>query len=253
MDESVKKYIHDKIKRDGTLHMTLLDPEKTGPEKSCRIAIEAEKGGSSAIMVGGSTLASNQILDEVVKTIKKSVNIPVILFPNNISGISPYADAIWFMSLLNSSNTYYLIDVQALTAKIIKKYGLEALSMGYIIVGEGGAAGFIGQARHISYEHPELVLGYSLAAEILGMQFIYIEAGSGASIPVPLEMVKMVKSHISIPLIVGGGIRDDDTAFKIAEAGADIIVTGTIIEETDLIQSKIGSIVEKIKLAKVKH
>lgn len=250
MNESVKKYIYNKIKGDGALHMTLLDPEKTGSEKSSKIAVEAEKGGSSAIMVGGSTLASNQLLDEVVKNIKKSVSIPVILFPNNVSGVSPYADAIWFMSLLNSSNTYYLIDVQALTAKIIKKYGLETLPMGYIIVGEGGAAGFIGQARHISYEHPELVLGYSLAAEMLGMQFIYIEAGSGAKVPVPLETVRMVKSHTKIPLIIGGGIKDEMTAFKIAEAGADIIVTGTIIEETDGIHNKIRSIVEKIKLAK---
>ncbi|MGQ9680018.1 MAG: geranylgeranylglyceryl/heptaprenylglyceryl phosphate synthase [Candidatus Bathyarchaeia archaeon] len=251
MNESVKKYIYNKIKSDGALHMTLLDPEKTGSEKSSKIAVEAEKGGSSAIMVGGSTLASNRLLDEVVKSIKKSVSIPVILFPNNVSGVSPYADAIWFMSLLNSSNTYYLIDVQALTAKIIKKYGLETLPMGYIIVGEGGAAGFIGQARHISYEHPELVLGYSLAAEMLGMQFIYIEAGSGAKVPVPLEMVRMVKRHTKIPLIIGGGIKDETTAFKIAEAGADMIVTGTIIEETDGIHNKIRSIVEKIKLAKV--
>ncbi len=241
----VEDYLLNRIEEEGTIHLTLLDPERVEMDFS-EVAREAEKGGTAAIMVGGSTLASQSDLDEVVKAIKAAVEVPVILFPNNISGVSRYADAIWFMSLLNSSNTYYLIDVQALTARIVKQYGIEPIPMGYIIVGDGGAAGYIGQARPIPYDHPEIAVGYSLAGELLGMHFIYLEAGSGAKRPVPPEMVKMVKRYLSIPLIVGGGIRDGDSARRIAKSGADIIVTGTLVEETEMVRERIAEIVSWI-------
>jgi phosphoglycerol geranylgeranyltransferase len=244
---SVERYIKELLKKKGAIQMTLIDPQKTGIEKSAEIAIEAEKGGTSAIMVGGSTLASNDDLDKAIQDIKKKVSVPIILFPNNISGVSRYADAIWFMSLLNSASTYYLIDVQALTAFTIKKYGLEAISMGYIIIGDGGAAGYVGQARGIPYNHPELALGYSLAAETLGMRFVYLEAGSGAKAHVPIEMIKLVNSQIKVPLIVGGGIRDGKTAKTVVDAGADIIVTGTLVEETKGIRESIYDIISHIE------
>ena len=242
----VERYLRERIGQQHTIHMTLIDPEITGPTKSGMVAKEAEDGGTTAIMVGSSTLASNSDLDEVVKGIKKSVKVPVILFPNNVSGVSRHADAIWFMSLLNSSNPYYIIDVQALTASLIRQYGLETLSMGYIIVGDGGAAGFVGHARPISYEHPELASGYGLAAEMLGMHFVYLEAGSGAKRPVPPEVIKLVKGQLKVPLIVGGGIRDGASARVAAMAGADVIVTGTLIEETDRVREKIKEIVDNI-------
>ncbi len=247
MARCVEKYLLEKINKEGAIHITLLDPDKTRSNDCAVIAKEAEKAGTAAIMVGGSTLASKADLDEAVKQIKSSVSIPVILFPNNITGVSRYADAIWFMSLLNSTNTYYLIDVQALTARLVKQYGLETLSMGYIIIGDGGTAGFIGQARPIPYDHPELALGYSLAAETLGMHFVYLEAGSGAKRPVPPEMIKLVKSHLSVPLIVGGGIRDGPTAKGTVEAGADAVVTGTLVEENDKVGERIYEIVRNIK------
>lgn len=243
--ESVEKYLTNRIKEEGAIHITLLDPERRGVCFS-EVAKEAERGGTAAIMVGGSTLASQVELDEVVKAIKSLVEVPVILFPNNISGVSRYADAIWFMSLLNSSNIYYLIDVQALTARIIKQYGIEPIPMGYIIVGDGGAAGYIGQARPIPYDHPEIAVGYSLAGEMLGMRFIYLEAGSGAIKPVPVEMVRLVRRYLSIPLIVGGGIKDGLAARRLIKAGADVIVTGTLVEETEEVRDKISEIVSNI-------
>lgn len=247
MDETVENYIKQSIKEKGAIQMTLIDPQKTGIDKSVKIAVEAEKAGTAAIMVGGSTLSSNNDLDTAIQGMKALVKVPIILFPNNISGVSRYADAIWFMSLLNSASTYYLIDVQALTAHTVRRYGLEALPMGYIIVGEGGAAGFVGQARGIPYDHPELALGYSLAAEALGMRFVYLEAGSGAKVHIPLEMIKLVKSQIDVPLIVGGGIRDGKTARTVVDAGADIIVTGTLAEENAGIRESIYDIVSHIE------
>jgi len=247
LDETVESYIKQRIKEKGAIQMTLIDPQKMGIEKSVEIAVEAEKAGTAAMMVGGSTLSSNNDLDTAIQGMKALVKVPIILFPNNISGVSKYADAIWFMSLLNSASTYYIIDVQALTAHTVRRYGLEALPLGYIIVGEGGAAGFVGHARGIPYDHPELALGYSLAAETLGMRFVYLEAGSGAKDHIPLEMIKLVKSEINVPLIVGGGIRDGKTARAVVDAGADIIVTGTLAEETAGIRESIYDIVSHIE------
>jgi phosphoglycerol geranylgeranyltransferase len=247
LDETVESYIKQRIKEKGAIQMTLIDPQKMGIEKSVEIAVEAEKAGTAAMMVGGSTLSSNNDLDTAIQGMKALVKVPIILFPNNISGVSKYADAIWFMSLLNSASTYYIIDVQALTAHTVRRYGLEALPLGYIIVGEGGAAGFVGHARGIPYDHPELALGYSLAAETLGMRFVYLEAGSGAKDHIPLEMIKLVKSEINVTLIVGGGIRDGKTARAVVDAGADIIVTGTLSEETAGIRESIYDIVSHIE------
>ena len=247
MGRTVEEYIFDSIRERGAIQMTLLDPQKIGPDTCAEIAAEAEKGGTSAIMVGGSTLASKNDLDEGVKKIKSLVKVPVILFPNDIAGVSRHADAIWFMSLLNSRLTYYVIDVQALSAYTVKSYGLEALPLGYIIVGAGGTVGYVGQAKGIPYDRPELAVAYALAAQTLGMRYIYLEAGSGAKAPVPPEMIKLVKSQLSVPLIVGGGIRDGEAARTAVEAGADIIVTGNLVEETERIREMINEIVTHIE------
>jgi phosphoglycerol geranylgeranyltransferase len=227
--------------------MTLIDPQKIGSERCAEIAAEAELGGTSVIMVGGSTLASRNDLDKGVRRIKDIVKIPVVLFPNDIAGVSRYADAIWFMSLLNSRLTYYVIDAQAMSAYTVKSYGLEALSLGYIIIGSGGTVGFVGQARGIPYDRPELAMAYALAGQTLGMRYIYLEAGSGAKAPVPTAMIKMVKSQLSVPLIVGGGIRDGDVARATVEAGANIVVTGNMVEETDRVRESIYGIVSSIQ------
>lgn len=242
----VEQYLLSKIKEKGSIHITLLDPDKSSGHNCATIAKEAEKGGTTAIMVGGSTLASGNDLDYAVQKIKANVDIPVILFPNGPMGVSKYADAIWFMSLLNSSNTYYLVDAQAISAPLIKRYGLEAIPMGYIIAGEGCVAGYIGQARLIDYKHPEIAVSYSLVAEIFGMRFVYLEAGSGAREPIPSTMIRAVKKNISTPLIVGGGIRSPESALNAKNAGADIIITGTLVEEEDKINEKISAIVRSI-------
>ncbi|HUV35294.1 MAG TPA: geranylgeranylglyceryl/heptaprenylglyceryl phosphate synthase [Candidatus Desulfaltia sp.] len=247
MTGKVEQYLLDKIKEDGCIHITLVDPDKISGYDCAAIAHEAEKGGTAAIMVGGSTLVAKEDLDAAVQRINEKVNIPVILFPNGPMGVSRHADAIWFMSLLNSQNTYYIIDAQVISAPLVKRYGLEAIPMGYIIAGEGCVAGYIGQARLINYRHPELAVGYSLAAESLGMRFVYLEAGSGAREAIPPMMIKSVKKHLSVPLVVGGGIRSPETASAASRAGADAIVTGTLVEEEDQIKDKIGALVQAIK------
>jgi phosphoglycerol geranylgeranyltransferase len=242
----VEKYLLEKIKSEGSIHMTLVDPEKMTPAQAVQVAENSKVNGTSAMMIGGSTFVSQAHLDDVIKAIRRIVEIPVILFPNNITGISRYAEAIWFMSLLNSVDPYFLIGAQILGAPLVKKYGLEPISMGYIIVGEGGTAGVVGKAIPVPYNKPDLTAAHALAGQYLGMHFIYLEGGSGAKNPVPPEMIRMVKQLIDIPLIVGGGIRTKKQALTAASAGADIIVTGNIVESTDGKQ-KVSEIIEGVK------
>lgn len=243
----VEQYLKDRISEQGCIHFTLLDPDKSSGYDCADIAREAEKGGTTAIMIGGSTLASSQDLDDSIQRIKKEVKVPVILFPNGPMGVSRYADAIWFMSLLNSQNPYYIIDAQMLAAPLVKRYGLEAIPMGYVICGEGCVAGYVGHARPISYRHPKLAVGYSLAAETLGMRFVYLEAGSGAQEPIPPSMITAVKKLVNIPVITGGGIKSPKAALAAKNAGADAIVTGNMVEEESLIREKIKEIVSAIR------
>ncbi len=228
----VEKYLLRRIEEEGAIHLTLIDPEKVTPTAASRVAKKVAEYKTTAIMVGGSTSTSTSHLDSVVREVKRSVKIPIILFPNNVAGISKHADAIWFMSLLNSVDPYFLIGAQVLGAPIVKKHGLEALPLGYIIVGEGGTVGVVGRAIPIPYTKPELAAVHALAAQYFGMRFVYLEAGSGASQPVPPNMIRAVKHLIDIPLIVGGGIRNSEQAKTAVTAGADIIVTGNVVEET---------------------
>ena len=242
----IENYLLNEIQKNGAIHITLIDPEKVTSSAASRIAKDAVASGSSAIMIGGSTFISVSHLDNVVKAIKRATHAPVILFPNNVTGISRYADAIWFMSLLNSTDPYFLIGAQVLGAPLVKRFGLEPIPMGYIIVGEGGTAGVIGRATPIPYDKPELAAVHALAAQYLGMRFVYLEAGSGAKLPVPPEMIFAVRKTVSIPLIVGGGIRSAEHAAAAVKAGANIIVTGNVVENSN-VKGKVGEIVEGIR------
>jgi len=245
----VEKYLLNKIRKDGAIHITLLDPERASPETAAKNARIAEENQTTAVMVGGSTITSTSQLQETVKAIKKAVKIPVILFPNNVTGICRHADAIWFMSLLNSSDPYFIVGAQVLGAPLVMKFGLEPIPLGYIIVGEGGAASVIGRAFPIPFNKPELSVAHALAAEYLGMRFVYLEAGSGVKKSVPPNMIRMVRGAIGIPLIVGGGIKSAEQVKEIVQAGADVVVTGTVIEEGNT-SDKLRELVKAVKTKK---
>ncbi|MCE7698947.1 MAG: geranylgeranylglyceryl/heptaprenylglyceryl phosphate synthase, partial [Methanobacterium paludis] len=233
---NVENYFRESLK-DHKLHLTLLDPEEQSPDKAVSMAKEAVAGGTDGIMLGGSTTESSE-LDATAKALKENVDVPVILFPGNITGVSRYADAIFFMSLLNSSNPYWITGAQALGAPTIKKMGIETIPMGYLVVEPGGTVGWVGDAKLIPRAKPDLAVAYSIAAEFMGMKLLYLEAGSGAGEPVPGEMISKVKKTTDIMVIVGGGIRSGEEAAQVAKAGADIIVTGTVVENCSNIRSK---------------
>lgn len=241
----VEEYFKNTLK-DHKIHLTLLDPEEQSPEEAVEIAKEAVSGGTDGIMLGGSTTQSSE-LDATAKALKENVDIPVILFPGNTTGVSKYADAIFFMSLLNSSNPYWIIGAQALGAPQIKKIGIETIPMGYIIVEPGETAGWVGDAKLIPRRKPDLAVAYSMAAEFLGMRLMYLEAGSGASEHIPEHMIAAVKKMTNMRVVVGGGIRNGETAAKVAKSGADIIVTGTVVEDSSDVRNKIEELVTGIR------
>lgn len=226
----VLEYLHGRL-RAGKVHMTLLDPDKYPPEDTARLAAGAEKAGSDAIMVGGSTGVTRRKVDATVEAIKAKTKLPVILFPSSREGLSKLADALYFMSMLNSKDVRMIVGEQRLSSKLIKDWGLETISMAYLIVEPGMMAGKVGNAELIRRSEPETAVQYALAAQLLGMDLVYLEAGSGAPEPVPSEMIVAVKKELSIPLVVGGGLRTPQAAHNAAHAGADIVVTGTIVEE----------------------
>ena len=245
MWNNVEDYIHKEIKKHGTLCFPLIDSENSS-EAAC-IAKKAEKIGASAILVVGSSTIDQLELMDVVSSIKSQVSIPVILFPGNVTGVSPKADAILFSSLLNSESPYFITEAQALGALAVKKHKIEPLPTGYLIIGEGTTAWFIGHARGIPFNKSGIAIMYSLAAQYLGMRFLYLEAGSGANQNISPQMVESVRKHYEGILIIGGGIRTPETAKEIAKAGADIIVIGTIIEKDKNWESIFSSIINSIR------
>ncbi len=242
----VMDYILKNIK-DGPIHMSLIDPDEQPPEVAGRMAKIIEESGSHAIMVGGSTGIVKEELDSTVKAIKDKTDLPVILFPVSAGAISQYVDAIYFMSMLNSTDLKKVVGEQVKGAPYIKKARIEPLSMAYLIVEPGMTVGEVGEARVIPRDQPEMAVNYGLAAQYFGMNLLYLEAGSGAPSPVPPEMIKAVKSELNIPLIVGGGIREEEQARELVEAGADVLVTGTVLEESAELKEKMEGLISAIR------
>lgn len=225
----VRDYILETLKKH-KLHMTLIDPAKQSPEVSGQIAKTACEAGTDAIMVGGSTGVTQENLDRTVEEIKKGCKLPVIYFPSGAHAISRKCDAIYFMSMLNSRNVRNITGEHAKGAPIIKKLGLEPISMGYVIVEPGMKVGEVGEAELVRRGDISTVVGYAITTEFFGMDLLYLEAGSGAPEPVPAEMIKAARESVDIPIVVGGGIVTPDHARNVAAAGADIVVTGTLVE-----------------------
>lgn len=243
MKGEVHSYLQKRIASEGAIHMTLIDPANVSPEEAAEIAVSAEEAGSAAIMVGGSIGVNQELVDNVILEIKRrGVKIPIILFPGNPSALSKYADAVWYLSVLNSTNPYFIVGGQMQAAPLVKRFGIEPLPLAYLILGEGGAVGYISQTKPIPFSKPEIAVAYALAAQFMGFSYVYLEGGSGEK-PVPPEIISSVRRETSLTLVVGGGIRTPELAEAAARAGADIVVTGNIVEETkDIAQALRGII-----------
>ena len=226
--------LHTMLQEHEKLHFSLIDPDRQAPKKAGEIAKTCADYGTHAIMIGGTTVHNRKLVYDTVDAIKKKVDLPVILFPNSAEAISENIEYILFMMLLNSKDNRYLGEEQAKGALLVKKWGIKPISTGYVVVSTSCRPTTIEQAvpmDRIGRDDIEKAVSYALYAEMSGMSCVYFDAGSGAEQPVSNEMVAAIRNNISIPIIIGGGINDGKTAREKIDAGADVIVNGTLVED----------------------
>jgi len=219
--------------RGRVLHFTLFDPDKQPPAELAVRASLAGKAGTDALMVGGSSAFGPRQVERTVRILKAAVSLPVILFPNSAADVVRKADALFFMSALNADDPRVLVREQAAAAPLVGRFGLEAVSMAYLIVSLSRRPTSVERRVNLDRIGPRDVakaVRYAQAGRLFGMRCTYLEAGSGADRPVPAPMVRAVRAAVAGPLIVGGGIRTGAAARRIAAAGADVVVTGTVME-----------------------
>jgi phosphoglycerol geranylgeranyltransferase len=222
-----------KVKEDrGAGFLPLIDPEKARGAGFDAILAALKTADIDAILIGGSTLKSVN-LDGIIKRIKQAIDKPIIIFPGGHYQVSKEADAIFFLSLLSGRNPQFLIEEQVKAARSIKDYGLETIPVAYLLIEPGNETSVARVSNTIPLErnNTDLIVSHVLAAQYFGMKMCYMDGGSGAKLSVPEEVIAKTKEETSLPLIIGGGIRDPKTAAKKVKAGADFIVTGSVIEK----------------------
>lgn len=209
----------------------LLDPDKITPESLQNTILKINQSPATHIFIGGSIVTNNTI-DQIILQLKQKTKLPILLFPGNPSQISNEAHGILFLSLLSGRNPDFLIEHQVKAAPILKKSNLEIISTGYILIESGNktAVASVSKTIPLPRHNAEIAVDTALAGEFLGNKLIYLEAGSGAKLSVPLETISLVSKNISVPLIVGGGIKDFDGIKEAFFAGADLVVIGTVFE-----------------------
>ena len=216
----------------------LIDPDKQDRDQLITIIKKAEIANTDYFFVGGSLLTHDS-LNICLETLKKYSNIPVILFPGNAMQVNDKADGILFLSLISGRNAEMLIGKQVITAPILKKSSLEVLPTGYMLIDSGKptTVSYMSNTNPIPADKSSVAACTAMAGEMLGLQLIFMDGGSGAKIPISESMIKTVRTSVDCPIIIGGGINSGEKAAANCKAGADIIVVGNAIEkDEDLIE-----------------
>lgn len=241
MTHKIYKSITEGKKKGRKQIAVLIDPDKF---KSPAFIDLAQAAGTDYFFVGGSLL-TNGNLESCIDHIKKRSSIPIVLFPGNAQQISRNADGILFLSLISGRNAEMLIGNHVVAAPILKSSDLEILPTGYMLIesGKQTTASYMSNSTPIPADKDDIAVCTAMAGEMLGLKLIYMDAGSGAKNTVSESMIKKVSANLSIPLIVGGGIRNPQTAINICRAGADLIVVGNVFEKN---KSLVTSIAEAV-------
>ena len=225
----------------------LIDPDRLTLKDCSEITDKSVEAGIDFFFVGSSILTGNNF-EECLTILKKS-SLPVILFPGNAMQISTQADGLLFLSLISGRNPEMLIGRHVLAAPVLKKTSLEIISTGYMIIDSGSptSVSYMSGTVPIPHDKDEIAVCTALAGEMLGLKLIYMDAGSGARYPVSTKMIAAVRKNISIPLIVGGGIRTPEKVFEVCHAGADIVVVGNVLEKDPNLISELSSVVHSLQ------
>ncbi len=226
-----EKRINSIISSGSGVFMGLIDPDKQKPKDALNLAKAMYEGGADVIMLGGSIGAQGAALEEMARMIKESVDIPLHLFPGNVSNITKYADSMYFMSLLNSKNPYWISGAQSLGAPMVRKYRIEAIPTAYLVFEPGQTVGYVGEAKLLPRDKPDMPAAYAMAAQYMGMRFVILESGSGAPSPVPTQLVSAIRHTCDLNIVIAGGVKTPEQARELIMAGANCIHIGTKIED----------------------
>ncbi len=228
---TVYEYITEARRANRRLFFLLIDPDETDADAVHELVTAATENGVDGFLVGGS-LVTREKVARSVRLVKAATDRPVVLFPGAAQHVVPEADAILFLSLLSGRNPDYLVGQHIQAAPVIRDYNLEAIPTAYLLVESGGMTSveFISATRPLPRSNLDIAVAHALAAQYLGMKLVYLEAGSGARMPVPDEMVEAVSRQCPLPLIVGGGLITAEMAAEKAMAGATVIVAGNHFE-----------------------
>ncbi|MBS4014266.1 MAG: geranylgeranylglyceryl/heptaprenylglyceryl phosphate synthase [Bacteroidetes bacterium] len=209
----------------------LIDPDKANSDSISSLIKKCNSAKVDLILVGGSLIKGSGF-ESCIQSIKNETDIPVVIFPGSVFQISSNADAILLLSLISGRNPEMLIGNHVIAAPHIRRAGIEVIPCGYMLIESGKLTSvvYMSNTSPIPYEKNDIAVCTAVAGEMLGHKLIYMDAGSGAEKSISAEMIKQVKANISIPLIVGGGIRDVKTAHDLWNAGADVVVIGNACE-----------------------
>ena len=212
----------------------LIDPDKIKSETLSAFIMKLNTSKATHIFVGGSTVEAHAT-EQLISAIKKQTDLPIVLFPGDVSQITKKADALLFLSLISGRNPEYLIDKQVEAVSKLRHMQLEVIPTGYILIenGKQTAVEKVTGTKPMHRENVQLIVDTAKAGELLGMQLMYLEAGSGALHPIDSNIISSVKAELKIPLIVGGGIRSLEQLNSAYKAGADMVVIGTALEEDE--------------------
>lgn len=230
------------------VHLTFIDVSRHEVKRMEEIAAVADELGTDGFLVGCTAEVTQKKLSETVSAMKKVTQKPMVLFPGLGRVFSMEMDAVLMLSLLNSRNVDFVIRTHAKSALLLKKMGMEVIPTAYLVVAPGMKAAEIGEADCIDREDLLGAAGYAAAAEMMGFKYLYLECGGGSPVPVPVEMLQAVKRSVDIPVIVGGGIRTAAVARQMIAAGADAIVTGTILDRLEF-RHRLSEIIRAVSRA----
>jgi phosphoglycerol geranylgeranyltransferase len=222
----------EKLKAAAPGLLVLIDPERTESAEAARVAAGAQEAGVAGLLIGTSFDGTGRT-DMVAAAIRGSSSLPLILFPGSAAQLTAQVDAVLLLSLVSGRNPQYLIEEHVRAVPFFSRHAVEAISTAYILV-DGGritAVEAVSQTRPLPADKPELAVAHAVAARLIGMSAVYLEAGSGAVRPVPPALVGAVRRAVSLPLIVGGGLRTPEQVRDAGRAGADLLVVGTAVED----------------------
>jgi phosphoglycerol geranylgeranyltransferase len=224
--EKITSTAHQKI-------AVLIDPDKNQDDQKLVCLLEKINVlNPEFIFVGGSTVDVSQF-NKIVELIKELTTIPLVIFPGSHNQIHEKANGILFLSLISGRNPDYLIGHHVEAAHLLKKMNVEVIPTGYLLIdgGKNSSVQYVSQTTPIPSDQENIAVKTAIAGEMLGMKTIFLDAGSGALNSVPVKMIREVKKNISIPLIVGGGLKTIEQIKNTFDAGADLIVIGNKIED----------------------